>query len=104
MKPDDIWLVDFAYKQAKYGHRGENREGGGRYFEHCRSTALIHIDEFGIVDPDLVVSDLIHDVPEDSWLLSIRDIEHIWNKRVARITDAVTKREGEHIVKYIERS
>ncbi|MBX4198938.1 HD domain-containing protein [Candidatus Parcubacteria bacterium] len=103
MRPHDLWKIRFAYKQAKEGHRSQTREGGGRYFEHPRATVLILIDELDILDPDLIVAMILHDVPEDHWLIEIEDIPHIWGERVEGLVSALTKRDGESVESTVER-
>jgi len=89
--PKDLKRLDMAYDMAKYGHRNQFRESGERYFEHVRSTAIILIDELGVYDVELVMSALLHDMLEDSFLLKGDRIEMIFGCRVARITSAVSK-------------
>ncbi len=52
--PHQLDLLEFAYELAKHGHKGQNREGGGRYFEHPRESALIAIDLLGIFDVEII--------------------------------------------------
>ena len=89
--PTDLKRLDMAYDVAKYGHRNQFRESGERYFEHVRSTAIILIDELSVYDVELVMSALLHDMLEDSFLLKGDRIEMIFGCRVAQITSAVTK-------------
>jgi len=89
--PKDLKRLDMAYDMAKYGHRNQFRESGERYFEHVRSTAIILIDELSVYDVELVMSALLHDMLEDSFLLKGDRIEMIFGCRVAQITSAVTK-------------
>jgi (p)ppGpp synthase/HD superfamily hydrolase len=70
LNPQDRMLVMYAYDTAKYAHRDQVRESGERYFEHPREVALIGIDELGIKNPNVIENLLIHDVFEDSSLLS----------------------------------
>ncbi len=62
------WLIDYAYQNSKSGHGRQRRAGGERYFEHPRRAALIVLDEFKLMDPDLVIASLIHDAGEDTAL------------------------------------
>lgn len=94
-----------AYDFAKYSHRGASREGGERYFEHVRRTALIVIDECKIKDPDVIIAALLHDSVEDAtiwgsqknatnseWLNEARlRIGLFFGPYVAEMVTAVTK-------------
>lgn len=89
--PTDLKRLDMAYDMAKYGHRNQFRESGERYFEHVRSTAIILVDELGVYDVELVMSALLHDMLEDSFLLKGDRTEMIFGARVAYITTTVSK-------------
>jgi GTP diphosphokinase / guanosine-3',5'-bis(diphosphate) 3'-diphosphatase len=80
-----------AYKLAKYGHKDQLREDGERYFEHPKAVALILIQELRIIDADTIIAALMHDLQEDSFILSWEDIEDIFGKDVSRYVRAVTK-------------
>lgn len=55
-----------AYDLSKYSHRGTFREGGERYFEHVRNTALIILDDFRLGNTDMIITALLHDSVEDA--------------------------------------
>lgn len=98
-----IELLDFAYDMSKYSHRGQVRESGERYFEHCRAATLILVDELGVMDIDMLVGELLHDSVEDSYLLTIPRIRLIYGDEAAKIVDHMTKREGESVEQYAAR-
>lgn len=89
--PSDIEKIDYAYDMAKYGHRNQFREGGERYFEHVRSTAIILIDELGITDVEMIIAALLHDILEDSFLLTRERIKITFGERAAVLVSGVTK-------------
>jgi (p)ppGpp synthase/HD superfamily hydrolase len=91
--PSDIEKIDYAYEMAKYGHRNQLREGGERYFEHVRSTAIILIDELGITDVDIIIAALLHDILEDSFLLTRERIKITFGERASLLVFGVTKPE-----------
>lgn len=62
-----IASVTHAYWLAKATHRGQNRDEGERYFEHCRRVALILL-ETGKTSPNQLVVALLHDCVEDGFL------------------------------------
>lgn len=66
MSLDDIALVDAAYELAKAGHKKQKRDDGTPYFQHCKNTARILIEELGIFDKDMVIAALLHDLIEDA--------------------------------------
>ncbi len=88
--PGDVDRIMFAYRQSKYGHKGQMREGGDRYFEHPKSIALMLI-EIGIRDPDFIILGLLHDIDEDSFILTHRDIGFTLGERVLHLVKRMTK-------------
>ena len=91
VRPKDIEKIDYAYDMAKYGHRNQFRESGARYFEHLRATAIILIDELGITDVEMVISALLHDMLEDSFLLTPERIKITFGDRVSMLVTTVSK-------------
>lgn len=89
--PAELEKLDFAYVIAKYGHRNQLRESGERYFEHPRATAIILADELGITDIELIIAALLHDMLEDSFLLTPWRIKLIFGDRVSSLVSAMTK-------------
>lgn len=70
MDPNNLERIRFAYFVSKYGHANQKRDDGGRYFDHPKAAAWIYINELGGRDPRIIVDLLIHDIPEDQYLLS----------------------------------
>lgn len=91
MTPADIEKLDYAYDMAKYGHQNQFRESGERYFEHVRATAIILADELGITDVDIIIAALLHDMLEDSFLLTPNRIKITFGERVATLVYSLTK-------------
>jgi GTP diphosphokinase / guanosine-3',5'-bis(diphosphate) 3'-diphosphatase len=93
----DAQRIMLAYRLSKYGHRGQMREGGDRYFEHPKSIALMLI-EFGVHDADIIIGVLLHDVVEDSHILvvnkSVDDVGFIFGSRVSHFVNMMTKKKG----------
>jgi (p)ppGpp synthase/HD superfamily hydrolase len=93
----EVALVEGAYLFAKFGHRSQMRkekEPDGRqrrYFEHCRATALILIDELGIYDHRLICTGLLHDCFEDTRNVTPRLIEAFFEPQVCRWVKQVSK-------------
>jgi len=88
---EDLQRIDFAYDLAKYAHHKQSRDDGERYFEHLRASSLIAIDELNITDSDIHIAILLHDVVEDSFLLSYHRIKLIFGKKIAKIVLNLTK-------------
>lgn len=91
---DDVAFerVGAAYKFAKYGHRGIFRDDGvTRYVDHVRAVAWIAIDELEIYDCELIVEALLHDIREDTYLLSSVRIRINFGRRIARGIELLSK-------------
>ncbi|MEN9413345.1 MAG: hypothetical protein RLZZ342_432 [Candidatus Parcubacteria bacterium] len=70
LDPRELERVEFAYQVSKHGHAGQYRDDGTRYFDHPKATAWIYIQELGGRDPRIIIDGLLHDLSEDSRLLS----------------------------------
>ncbi len=91
LDPKQLEEVRFAYQVSKYGHASQVREGGGRYFDHPKSAAWIYIDEFGGRDYRIIIVLLLHDVPEDSHLMTPYRLQLNFGVEIALDVLAVTK-------------
>ncbi|MDB5080517.1 MAG: (p)ppGpp synthetase [Chloroflexi bacterium] len=100
--PSQIQLIMMAYRFSKYGHHGQSREGGGRYFEHPRQAALILLEQ-GVFDHEIIIAALLHDVMEDSFILTWTDLEFIFGSRICAIVKVLTKEPGLPKEQYIPR-
>ncbi len=60
----DLLRIEDAYWFAKSAHRGQTRDSGERYFEHCRRVAL-NIANSGEATVDEIIIALLHDCIED---------------------------------------
>jgi GTP diphosphokinase / guanosine-3',5'-bis(diphosphate) 3'-diphosphatase len=106
LSPGDVELVSFAYQCSKYGHAKQVRENGQRYFDHPKSVAWIYIDELGGRDPRTIVGILLHDMCEDSFLLSPYRIAFNFGRDVALDVRAYTKlgKGQESVSAYLQRN
>lgn len=91
LSPNDEEMLTFAYIASKYGHAGQLREGGTRYFDHPKSAAWIYIHELGGRDVRLIADLLLHDIPEDSYLLSPYRMNLNFGKDIALDVRSMTK-------------
>jgi len=81
-----------AYGLAIGGHRYQERDSGERYFEHPRAVAEIIFEEFGLKnDSHVIIAALLHDLIEDSWLLTFRMIRKLFGSVVERYVRLLTK-------------
>lgn len=80
-----------AYVFSKYGHRGQWRKNGERFFNHPRNTTIFLLDELRIFDADLICAALIHDIKEDTHLLDATTIERVFGKDVQLAVNVLTK-------------
>ena len=84
MSTAEIEHVHAAYVFAKYGHHDQTRDGGGRYFDHPKEVANIIIRELGIKNNwKIIVTALLHDILEDTYLLSEHTITRLFGRNVA---------------------
>jgi GTP diphosphokinase / guanosine-3',5'-bis(diphosphate) 3'-diphosphatase len=96
MTEDERWFLKKGYQLSKDGHRPVTRKDGlTRYFEHCRGACEIAIGELGIKHNwRLLVAILMHDGPEDTWLIDFRLIERVFDETVRDWVKLVTKIEA----------
>ena len=96
MRPEDVELVMEAYRMSKYGHRGQTRESGERYFEHPKTVALMLIKELGIYDRDMIIVALLHDTEEDTYIFGTGEtafdtVEKQFGKRPSKMLRVLSK-------------
>lgn len=90
-KPGIYEAIQFAYQTSKHGHAGQVREGGMRYFDHPKAAAWIYFNELKGRDPRLITLLLLHDIPEDSFIMSWYRINLNFGEDMALDVRAVTK-------------
>ncbi|TSC52685.1 MAG: (p)ppGpp synthetase, RelA/SpoT family [Parcubacteria group bacterium LiPW_41] len=95
MSPKELEAIETAYILSKYGHRGQERDDGTRYFEHPKSVAHILIEELKVNDAQTIIMALLHDVLEDSHILSPYRIELNFGKEVVIGLKLLTKKPKE---------
>lgn len=91
LNPKKLERVQFAYFVSKYAHAKQVRDDGTRYFDHPKSTAWIYIDELGGRDPEAILLKLLHDTPEDSYLMSFFRLALNFGIKTALDLRALTK-------------
>ncbi len=70
LDPNDHERIRFAYFASKYGHARQIRDDGSRHFDHPKSVAWTYLSELGGRDPRVIIDALLHDMSEDTYLLS----------------------------------
>ena len=92
LSPHDLEMVETAHVLSKYGHRNQVRDDSRvRYFEHPKAVAWILINELKMNDWQTIVMALLHDVLEDSHILSPYRIERNFGKEVVVDLKLLTK-------------
>ncbi|MDX9768726.1 MAG: RelA/SpoT family protein [Tenuifilaceae bacterium] len=86
---DDFKLVNKAFNLANEAHKGVKRKSGEPYILHPIAVAKIVATEVGL-GPKAIACALMHDVVEDTDY-TIDDIERLFDKKVAKIIDGLTK-------------
>lgn len=87
----DFERVNFAYIASKFGHRLQTRDDGTRYFDHPKGAAWIYIHELGGRDPRIIIDLLLHDLSEDTYLLSPYRLKVNFGAAIALDVRALTK-------------
>jgi GTP diphosphokinase / guanosine-3',5'-bis(diphosphate) 3'-diphosphatase len=83
-----IEKITEAYLFSKDKHKSQCRKSGEAYISHPVSVAMI-VAEFK-VDPDTIISALLHDVVEDTDT-ELFEIENKFGKKVSELVDGLTK-------------
>ena len=92
LKGNDSKFIRKAFNVALEAHKGTRRNSGEPYIFHPLAVAKICVDEIGLGTTSIIAA-LLHDVVEDTdW--TIRDIERVFGKKIARIIDGLTKISG----------
>src|SRR3989344_667512 len=91
---ENLKKIGWAYVHSKYGHRGQVRDNGTRYFDHPRVVATIVFQELRLYDWQMIAVALLHDIIEDSYLLSEEQISLLFGQEVALWVKLLTKEPG----------
>ena len=86
---DDKSLIRKAFDVAKEAHKDQRRKTGEPYIYHPLAVAKIVADEIGLGATSIACA-LLHDVVEDTQY-TIEDISKLFNPKVAKIIDGLTK-------------
>jgi len=84
----DIPLIRKAYEFSDKAHAGQKRQSGEPFVEHCLEVAFILAEQH--MDSTTIAAGLIHDVVEDTPVMSMEVRDH-FDDEVADLVDGVTK-------------
>lgn len=84
----DRELIQRAWRVAEEAHRGQKRNSGEPYINHCLAVASILADLR--VPPEVIAAGLLHDTVEDT-PVTLDDIRRDFGEVVASLVDGVTK-------------
>lgn len=88
LAPEDLQVVERAYRLAEEAHDGALRKSGEPFVHHPAQVATLLA---GLrLDAQALVAALLHDTVEDTDL-SLQDIEREFGPEVCRLVDGVTK-------------
>ncbi len=88
----DAKLIKKAFTISMEAHKEMRRKSGEPYIFHPLSVAEICVEEIGLGTTSIVAA-LLHDVVEDTDI-QLKDLEHIFGKKTAKIIDGLTKIKG----------
>jgi GTP pyrophosphokinase len=86
--PADRELIQRAYRMAKEAHRGQKRQSGEPYINHCLAVAIILADLS--VPSEVVVAGILHDTVEDT-NVTLDEIRRDFSETVSKLVNGVTK-------------
>jgi len=92
LEPNDAKLIKKAFNLSVEAHKDMRRKSGEPYIYHPIAVAQICIEEIGLGTTSIICA-LLHDVVEDTDY-TLKDIEHQFGTKVARIIDGLTKIAG----------
>jgi GTP diphosphokinase / guanosine-3',5'-bis(diphosphate) 3'-diphosphatase len=84
----DKELIQRAYRVAEEAHKGQKRNSGEPYINHCLAVGQI-LAELR-VPPEVLAAGLLHDTVEDT-SISLTDIRRDFGDTIAALVDGVTK-------------
>lgn len=89
LSPEDKKLIRKAFDVSVEAHKEQRRKSGEAYIFHPIAVAKIVASEIGLGATSIAAA-LLHDVVEDT-PTTIKDIERIFNPKVAQLVDGLTK-------------
>lgn len=100
---EEIRFFERAYAFSKHAHSKQIRDDNSRYFDHPKRVAYTLGVEYRIHDYGMILDAILHDVVEDSFLLTRRCIIDNFALTRADNNRALTKMQSETMEHNIER-
>ena len=88
--PEDLAVLREAFAFATACHGDQRRPTGDPYERHLLEAVEVLAEGAGVLDRDLLVAALLHDVVEDT-ACTLAQVEDRFGPRVAELVDWVTK-------------
>ncbi|MBX2913593.1 MAG: bifunctional (p)ppGpp synthetase/guanosine-3',5'-bis(diphosphate) 3'-pyrophosphohydrolase [Cyclobacteriaceae bacterium] len=92
LEPGDAKLIKRAFTISMEAHKDMRRKSGEPYIFHPLAVAEICVEEIGLGTTSIIAA-LLHDVVEDTDI-ELDDIKRMFGKKIAKITDGLTKISG----------
>ncbi|MEI7818567.1 MAG: hypothetical protein WCI47_00450 [bacterium] len=80
--PNHMEFIEQAYFLSKNAHREQYRDDGTRYFEHPKTVAWLLAVHFDVHDYRTICIALLHDMLEDSYIMTPRFIKRAFNRKI----------------------
>ncbi len=84
----DIQLIRKAYEFSERAHKGQFRESGDPFVEHCLNVAFILAEQH--MDSATIAAGLLHDAMEDTGA-TVEHIKEEFGEEIAQLVDGLTK-------------
>lgn len=107
LEPKDVDVVTNAYKFAVKHHEGALRKDKGDpvlYIRHPEAVTRILIEEIGNTQPELVASALMHDLIEDTDVVTRQHIAEMFGEEIADIVDQLTNKSEQYVQQMLEKN
>jgi GTP pyrophosphokinase len=88
-----VEIIEKAFHFAKDAHKDVKRRSGEPYIMHPLAVARIVCEDIGLGSTSICAA-LLHDVVEDVEEITVDEIEHRFDKKIAEIVDGLTKISG----------
>lgn len=95
----DIELIKKAYYFCVEKHSGVTRKSGLPYYTHPLEVTIVLLQEFPLHDTNSIIGALLHDTIEDCDDVDKPLLDELFNKKVGRIVEALSKIKHENIAK-----
>lgn len=91
VRAEEVSRICGAFEMAEDVHRHQIRQDGTPYFWHVTRVTKLLLDELNLRETDLICSALLHDILEDSKVLTPQILELNFGAYVAYLVTTLTK-------------